>query len=311
MIIYKPENSPEYSIVDIVEFGGRKYRRYPNAKSESSRKYFVCGRRSLHRDVYSTHFGDIPDGWHVHHMDMNPLNNHPTNLEALPATEHLVEHGLSRTPEQLEHHCKVLAQHRHKAYGWHKTEEGRAWHEANRQAMREQRLSLPTKRHVCSVCDRPFESRSKADVLKYCSGRCRSAERKATGEDMDTRTCGHCGAEFSTWKYNKTACCSISCSRHLTTDRKHAGLNYDGTPREKAWKYKTVRNICDFCGEVYERSSRDPKSVFCSKSCAAKHRSMSEDKGVFAKCKECNLFFGTRKLKPESTCKSCRVSRKK
>jgi len=52
------------------------------------------GRRSvlLHRVVYEAVWGSIPKGYEVHHIDDDPFNNHPDNLEALPRFSHRSSH---------------------------------------------------------------------------------------------------------------------------------------------------------------------------------------------------------------------------
>jgi deoxycytidine triphosphate deaminase len=37
---------------------------------------------------------ELPTGWHIHHRDENKLNNHPDNLEAISAYEHMLLHNL-------------------------------------------------------------------------------------------------------------------------------------------------------------------------------------------------------------------------
>jgi len=41
-----------------------------------------------HRRIYEKHYGSIPDGYHVHHIDGNHKNNDPTNLVAISIQEH-------------------------------------------------------------------------------------------------------------------------------------------------------------------------------------------------------------------------------
>jgi HNH endonuclease len=43
---------------------------------------------SEHKVVYEENFGPVPAGFHVHHRDEDPWNNHPDNLEALDGLEH-------------------------------------------------------------------------------------------------------------------------------------------------------------------------------------------------------------------------------
>jgi hypothetical protein len=45
-----------------------------------------------YRKIYKEHFGEIPEGYHIHHIDFNPHNNEPSNLVALTPEEHVKVH---------------------------------------------------------------------------------------------------------------------------------------------------------------------------------------------------------------------------
>ena len=46
----------------------------------------------LHRLIYKLFVNDIPEGYDVHHIDGNKTNNCPTNLCAVPKSEHVSKH---------------------------------------------------------------------------------------------------------------------------------------------------------------------------------------------------------------------------
>jgi hypothetical protein len=51
-------------------------------------------RQLLHRAVWEHHNQrPVPDGWDVHHIDGNRLNNEPSNLQAMPKDEHARLHA--------------------------------------------------------------------------------------------------------------------------------------------------------------------------------------------------------------------------
>jgi hypothetical protein len=42
----------------------------------------------IHRKIYIKHFGAIPNGFDIHHIDGNHSNNDPSNLKAVSLQEH-------------------------------------------------------------------------------------------------------------------------------------------------------------------------------------------------------------------------------
>ena len=45
-----------------------------------------------YRKVYESHYGKIPKGHHIHHIDGNPLNNEISNLKCVTSEEHVKLH---------------------------------------------------------------------------------------------------------------------------------------------------------------------------------------------------------------------------
>ena len=70
------------AVSQTVVFEGNVYRRYPEAKTRTSRVYYRSWKEGvkqlLHRAIYESVYGGIPEGFEVHHKDENPLNN-PTD----------------------------------------------------------------------------------------------------------------------------------------------------------------------------------------------------------------------------------------
>lgn len=72
-----------------VQWNGRKFSLRENgyyADTTDSREY-------LHRAVWEYHYGDIPEGYEVHHKDEDKTNNSPSNLQILTSAEHGAAHG--------------------------------------------------------------------------------------------------------------------------------------------------------------------------------------------------------------------------
>lgn len=140
--------------------------------------YYGRGRRLLHRYVYEREHGPIPDGWHVHHGDLDQENNTGGNLVALTPSAHAAIHADSRTPE---------------------------WHAAGGRASVAAR---PTLTGTCTVCGSSFTSR--ATILpRYCSPRCR--DRGAPSRAHEPRVCVVCGVGFTCQRRSRTRTCSPRC----------------------------------------------------------------------------------------------------
>ena len=173
-----------------IVWNGKIYRRYPNAKQSSHRRYFSCAGSFLHRDVWRYFKGEIPAGHHVHHINNDPADNDLSNLECIPSKDHFMLHSEERSvrakgPEQLVH----LANIRPLTVEWHKSEEGRAWHKEN----------------------------AKSSLVKA-----RLAPRFSQKSDL-VRNCHHCGQEFTTRNVRKIIC-SVSCESKRKRAKEKAEL---------------------------------------------------------------------------------------
>ena len=53
----------------------------------------------VHRLIYIYHYGTIPEGYHIDHIDHDRSNNCIENLRAVPARENLGKHKRSKHPD--------------------------------------------------------------------------------------------------------------------------------------------------------------------------------------------------------------------
>lgn len=165
--------------VEVVVFNGYRYRRYPDAQKPVHRNYFARSGKLLHRAVWEHHHGPIPKGMHVHHIDGNPANNDIGNLACVTRDQHWDEHRAAesernKSPKQLEH----LARIRSKAAEWHRSEEGRAWHQEHTKRSLAKTWGKPRKFPSlvlqCVWCG--VEMKAKSDRKRFCGARCQTAE---------------------------------------------------------------------------------------------------------------------------------------
>lgn len=211
---------------DFIDYGGYRYRRYPDAEQWSDRVYYRRGGGLgyLHRAIWEdTHGRAVPDGHEVHHQDGNPLNNDPSNLVIIPAPEHRRAHPISE--ERLGNLRAHIDSIRPLAAEWHRSEEGREWHRRHGRAAWEGRAA---RTYTCAHCDEEFESLGFIDGKRYCSNRCAAAARRASGVDDEDRTCEGCGGAFRVNRYERTRTCSRQCGQRLRRAARGAGVEPDG-----------------------------------------------------------------------------------
>jgi hypothetical protein len=214
-----PEGSGKYKPETVV-FNGIKFRRYPDSPRLADSRYYrpsashiKRGVQALHCEVWKHYHGPIPEGFHVHHKDENPCNNDVANLECLPGFDHLSLHASKSAARQRAREWVDAI--RPLASAWHKSEEGRAWHREHAKRIgfaqyRHEGPSFTIGKHICEQCGEEYEA---ADVWqnRFCSNKCKSAYRRASGVDNEERICPICGKTFTANKYARTRTCSSSC----------------------------------------------------------------------------------------------------
>ena len=188
---------------DLACFDGLSFRRdkrtgyYLNAKTH----------KRLHKYVWEYFNGEVPEGYHVHHIDGDKTHNEIENLALMEKSEHVRWHNANMTDERKIAATDNLAQNAMpKAREWHQSVEGREWHKRHYEQYKE----LFNKRQtcICAVCGKEFEGDAKS---KYCSNNCKAAARRASGVDNEERRCAVCGKVFYANKYSKQKTCSREC----------------------------------------------------------------------------------------------------
>lgn len=194
-------------------FNGIKYTR------DEETGYYLNSttRKRLHRAVYEFHYGEIPDGFDIHHIDQNKNNNEAENLRLLSKEDHKKIHADLLTEEQRKfRRNNMIARVIPAATQWHKSEPGKLWHKEHYQAMKE-RLEKK-KMIICACCQKSFLGDEKSI---FCSNKCKSSHRRKSGVDDVRRICSICGAEFVANKYSSTTTCSNSCASKLRWNKKN------------------------------------------------------------------------------------------
>ena len=176
---------PQVEIIDgkHQRFNGIVYR-------ETTKQHYGMSAQ-IHRDVWSYYYGEIPNGYHIHHIDENPVNNSISNLCCLSAEKHARLHGKLTKPVKKIYTCVTCG----------KSFEGYA----------------NSNTHYCPECYHPIKHcvhcnktfRANYPQQKFCSTKC-SARYQFKGH-REKRICPVCGKEFEVLKSRPSICCSISC----------------------------------------------------------------------------------------------------
>ena len=179
-------------------------------------RYYLCGYyfqhkgKRLHRAVWEYYNGEIPEGYHVHHIDEDRGNNQIENLSLVPGVEHINHHAQSEKWRENGRRAIVLAIEA--APEWHASEEGFEWH--SRQAKMFWNEREPHF-NVCNYCGDEYLTRCvQIGGKHFCSNKCKAAARRAAGVDNEERVCPVCGGTFIVNKYSKTECCGSECARN-------------------------------------------------------------------------------------------------
>lgn len=189
----------------IAYFDGLKFTR------DNRTGYYLNAtlRLRLHRAVWASENGPIPEGMDIHHKDGNRNNNELSNLEALSSPAHHKRHSDEQTNEQkIWRRDNMNQKARPAAIRWHQSQDGRKWHKEHYENMRD-KLNVQHM-FVCEQCGIEFSS--SVPDSRFCSNKCKSAWRRASGVDNITLRCEYCGREFVANKYRKSRFCSKSCA---------------------------------------------------------------------------------------------------
>lgn len=205
---------------NIAFYDGYKFRR------DQKTGYFLCtkktdvGRRErLHVYVWRKANGDIPTGYHIHHVNEDKQNNELENLTCIQKSSHLSLHG----KEHAEIHRNEVIDNLIKnalpaAVSWHKSQEGILWHS---QHYREIIKNLKEKEYICLQCGKHFWAKPIGHEKKYCCNSCKAKARAQSGVDNELRRCEICGKQFEINRYSKKRCCSGECRALLRKNTIH------------------------------------------------------------------------------------------
>lgn len=175
----------------------------------------------MHRYVWRYFNGDIPKGYHIHHIDEDKSNNDISNLQLVKAYNHLSLYGKLHYKQNPDKMIAQMDYARQYANKWHGSLAGKEWHKQHYEEMKKTLHKKGT--FQCLFCGKEFTGIING-LNKFCSGKCKAAYRRKMKLDYEVRRCEYCEKEFTVSKYAKTRFCSGSCANRararVRTDKK-------------------------------------------------------------------------------------------
>ena len=214
---------------DIIEYNGITFIRYPGSKSLSASRYYypyANGRRmrgvgALHRVIWESVNGPIPEGHEIHHKDEDFLNNDISNLECLTAKAHAQIHHLGVvTPAKLANLDRI----RPLTKQWHASPEGRKWHADHAKEVYKSRKPI---NRVCVQCGVAYQSFARRKNDKFCGTVCAQRWYYRAKSFWIDRVCELCHKAFKQPPGRIRRGCSRSCSARLKWAERR-GVQSDG-----------------------------------------------------------------------------------
>ena len=220
-----------------LKFDGVIYR-------ESPKDHHYYKSSSLHRVMYSYFYGVIPNGFDVHHKDLNPVNNDISNLQLLTKSQHSKIHGKIRRKE-INRQCAICG--KIFTVPAKSTQKFCSYACAGKANTVSEKYESKESRQ-CEFCGKTF-SAYKSSPQKFCSTNCSG---KARSKQI-VRQCPCCGKFFTFSKYLNQKFCSRSCSHKFRT------------------KNSIEEKVCLFCGKTFN-SHKWKRQKYCCRACSAKAR---------------------------------------
>ena len=201
---------------------------------------------AVHQAVWRYYFGEIPEGYEIHHRDGDKSNNDIYNLQMLTKAEHRKVHFAK--PHLRENFKKAFkCDYCHKEFSAIDCGTNRFCSPECKSAFFYRYKKNQVER-TCAYCGKIFTT-SKYNNTKCCSASC--ARKLAVQQNLEEVPCPVCGENFFREKNSNKIYCSKKC--------------YEKVNRQKRFE----KRICAYCGKTFE-TWKYSKTQCCSKSCGAK-----------------------------------------
>lgn len=164
---WQPNGNPIVVDETTQIFDGKTYRLYKGQRyfRRTDKKTSKSGIKYLHRAVWEYHYGQIPNGLMIDHINRDKADSRIENLRLVTAKEN----RMNVDPE-------VNQKARERMIAYNSQDCGKWWQDEEKKKKRAERLSLSWKKREafekkCLYCGKVFTARHKS--ASYCSKECR------------------------------------------------------------------------------------------------------------------------------------------
>lgn len=190
--------------VEVIDDTHQKF----NGNIYAPNKYgrYISAPKYLNREIFAYYYGEIPEGYEIHHKNENKTDNDISNLQMLTKSEHMFLHSQNKAV-LTEFTCKECG----KIFYANKTVKNyfcspkcrSAWRRHNR---------IDDIEKPCSYCGKIFTS-NKYDNSDYCSSACAN-RAKSNHKVLHKKTffkCQVCGKIYKSQNNGHNKFCSNHC----------------------------------------------------------------------------------------------------
>lgn len=212
------EIQEETRVVRFIEFDGKRF-------YSDNRGYWVTNtkdkkgtKKRLHVYIWEKYNGEVPEGYHVHHVDGDKGNNDISNLTLMNQSEHMRYHN--NADEMKAMFRKNIDKYaRPKAIEWHKSAASTEFHKEHWKNSIGKYVGIYEKKN-CAYCGKEFDAPILKPNTKFCSSKCKGTARRKNRKDDVEKVCVMCGNKFMGNKHNGVKTCSHNCRTALTNKTK-------------------------------------------------------------------------------------------
>ena len=263
-------------IMPPIEDVSDKQKKFAGFKFYKNKGGNFCCTMSIHRFIWQYFNGEIPEGYDVHHRDLNHNNNSLSNLQLLTKDEHKKIHmAIKKLPsKKMRATCANCGQ---------KYEIVNAVN--NKFCSEECAKLFEPETRICVHCGKEFIPSNKNNI--YCSENCnKNASRE---RNLVETTCLLCGKKFLAEKNRGTKFCSricagrakerkevrvcINCGKEFSVQMSSNRRICSDECHQKNLPQKEIK-ICPICGKIF-KSFPSQKQKYCSRECY--HKSMRKN----------------------------------